>query len=261
MPETAVVTGAGGGLGRALVQQLSSAGYDVLATDLDAQAAQNAVEAVPRAWSAAHDVRDPEAHRRIASDAGGRGRLTVWVNNAAVLPLGRAWEHADAEISECIDANVLGVIHGSRAAVEVMRARPDEQAHVVNVASFAAFGPIPQLSVYTASKHAVAGFTTSLQGDLRAEGTAIRAHLVCIDGTDTPMMRQHRDDPRAAVLRQRELLDPYDVAQQAVAALSTGRLVTTVPRARGLAARMFSVAPALSLRLLELSTRRGAPRR
>lgn len=256
MPETAVVTGAGGGLGRAMVRQLSGAGYDVLATDLDAEAAQIAAEAAPRAWSAPHDVRDPEAHRRIARDVSERGRLAVWVNNAAVLPLGRAWEHTDSEISGCIDTNVLGVIHGSRAAIEVMDARADEQAHVVNIASFAAFGPIPQLSVYTASKHAVAGFTTSLQGDLRARGGMIRAHLVCIDGTDTPMMRQHRDDPRAAVLRQRRLLDPHDVAQQAVASLSSRRLVTTVPHARGLAARLFSVAPALSLRLLELSTRR-----
>ena len=256
MPETAVVTGAGGGLGRAMVQQLSAAGYDVLATDLDAEAARIAVEASPRAWSAPHDVRDPESHRRIAREASERGRLAVWVNNAAILPLGRAWEHTDAEISGCIDANVLGVINGSRAAIEVMRQRAHERAHVVNIASFAAFGPIPQLSVYTASKHAVAGFTTSLQGDLRAEGWTIRAHLVCIDGTDTPMMRQHRDDPRAAVLRQRRLLDPHEVAEQAVAALSAGRLVTMVPRARGLAARLLNVAPALSLRLLELSTRR-----
>ena len=256
VPETAVVTGAGGGLERSLVSRLSAVGYDVLATDLNAEAARGAAETAPRAWSAAHDVRDPDAHRRVAQDAAERGRLTVWVNNAAVLPLGRAWSYTDSEISACIDANVIGVMHGSRAAIDVMRARPDERAHVVNVASFAAFGPIPQLALYTASKHAVAGFNTSLQGDLRAEGWKIRAHLACLDGTDTPMMAHHRDDPRAAVLRQRPLLDPDDVAQQIVASLSTRRLVTSVPRARGLAARLFNVVPGLSLRLLELSTRK-----
>lgn len=261
MPDTAVVTGAGGGLGRAITRRLSEAGFDVLATDVDATAAYAAAQSVPRAWPAQHDVRRPDDHRRIAQEAGERGRLAVWVNNAGVLPVGRAWSHSDEDVAGCIDTNVLGVLYGSRAAVEAMRTEAGGSAHVVNIASFAAFGPVPQLSVYTAAKHAVLGFTTSLQGDLRAERLPIRAHLVCLDGTDTPMVRQYEGDPQADVLWHRgRLLDPDDVARHVVAALNEPRLVTTVPRGRGFVARLLSPAPRLSLRLMELASRPRASR-
>lgn len=191
-----------------------------------------------------------------------RGRLRVWVNNAGVLPLGRAWSHSDADVARCVDTNVLGVMYGSRAAIEAMRSHAHGWAHLVNIASFAAFAPVPQLSVYTAAKHAVRGFTTSLHGDLRAEGLKVQAHLVCLDGTDTPMVRQHQDDPRAAVLWHRgRLLDVNDVAREVVSSLARRRLVVTVPRGRGLVARLLGPAPKLSLRLMDLGSRTGSSRR
>src|SRR5688500_1618526 len=120
---TAVVTGAGRGFGAGIARRLAGRGYAVLATDIDATAAQATAAAIGGdAWSLALDVRDPDAHRAAAAAAAERGRLDVWVNNAGTMRTVKTWEHADDDIRLMVDANLYGVIWGSRAAVEAMRA-------------------------------------------------------------------------------------------------------------------------------------------
>src|SRR5918995_4666204 len=115
MPGVAVVTGAGRGFGREIAKQLAGRGYDVLATDLDGEAAAATAEAIG-GFSMQVDVRDPEAHRRAARAAIARGPLEVWVNNAGVLRTRKAWDHSDDEVRLEVDVNLYGVIWGSRAA-------------------------------------------------------------------------------------------------------------------------------------------------
>ena len=63
---------------------------------------------------------------------------------------------------------------------------------IVNMASMSSFGPVPGLAVYGATKHAVLGFTESLQGDLDDAGIPIRTHAICPDGVDTGMVRERQ---------------------------------------------------------------------
>jgi NAD(P)-dependent dehydrogenase (short-subunit alcohol dehydrogenase family) len=96
---TAVVTGAGRGIGLAIARQLAAAGHRVLLTDIDADAAKHAaVEIGSGAWSTQQDVRDPSGHRDIAAQASSEGRLAVWVNNAGILIAGDSWTHTDQEL-------------------------------------------------------------------------------------------------------------------------------------------------------------------
>jgi len=90
---TAVVTGAGSGLGRAIALELGNRGYLVHATDVDADAAARTATEIGRgARSAALDVRDEAACRALAAEAAsGDGSLDLWVNNAGVLVTGPAW--------------------------------------------------------------------------------------------------------------------------------------------------------------------------
>ncbi|MBQ1010936.1 SDR family NAD(P)-dependent oxidoreductase, partial [Micromonospora sp. M51] len=83
----AVVTGAAGGLGRAIAPALPADGGSVLLTDLD-PAAGRAAAAPLGGWSAARDVRDEDACRAIAATAASRGDLALWVNNAGILVTG-----------------------------------------------------------------------------------------------------------------------------------------------------------------------------
>ena len=234
MPGVAVVTGAGRGFGREIARRLAGRGYDVLSTDIDAGAAAATAEQVG-GFSAPLDVRDPEAHRAVARAAGERGPLEVWVNNAGVLRTVKAWEHPDEDVRLLCEVNLLGVIHGSRVAVAAMRAGGGQ---IVNIASLSALAPVPGLAVYAATKHAVLGFTTSLQGDLDQAGVPVRVHVLCPDGADTDMTRERASDPDAAIIWSApRLLDACEVADAAVAMLDSRRIVRVLPRWRGWVAR------------------------
>lgn len=195
---TAVVTGAGRGIGREVAIRLAQRGYDVLVTDVDEASAKATADAIgERAWSMQQDVRDADSHRAVAQAAQARGPVEVWVNNAGVLRTDKVWAHSDDEVRVMTEANLLGVFWGARAAVDAMR---NGGGHIINMASMSAFGPVPGLAVYGATKHGVLAFTESLQGDLKEAGIPIRLHAVCPDGVDTGMVREREHDPDAAII-------------------------------------------------------------
>ena len=194
----AVVTGAGRGFGREIAKRLAARDYAVLVTDLDgAAASRTADELGGGAWSLQQDVRQPDGHREAAAEATRRGRLAVWVNNAGVMRAKPAWGHPDEDVKLQVDANVLGVMWGSRAAVDAMR---DHGGDIINLGSMSSFGPIVGLAVYGATKHAVLGFSSSLQGDLDEAGIPIRVHALCPDAANTEMVRGEQPEPAAAML-------------------------------------------------------------
>jgi NAD(P)-dependent dehydrogenase (short-subunit alcohol dehydrogenase family) len=261
VPGVAVVTGAGRGFGRATCQKLSGRGYTVLATDVDAEAAAATGELVG-GFSMELDVRDPEAHRAAARAAAERGPLEVWVNNAGVMHAGQAWAHSDDEVRLMCEVNMLGVIWGSRAAVEAMRSGGGENLHVINVASLSALGPVPGLALYAATKHAVLGFTGSLQGDLLDAGIPIAVHALCPDAADTALLREQDDEPAAAInWSGPRLLSADEVADYAVALLDSKRLVRVVPAWRGWGARAMSIAGRPALRIAPLLRKQGSRHR
>jgi NAD(P)-dependent dehydrogenase (short-subunit alcohol dehydrogenase family) len=247
--ETAVVTGAGRGLGRLVAERLASRGFAVCITDIDAASAEDAARAIGRgAWAMAQDVRDPESHRAVARAAAERGPVKVWVNNAGVLRSGTAWGHSDADVKIQIDVNVLGVMWGSRAAVEAMRA---SGGHIINIASISALTPVPGLAVYAASKHAVLGFSTSLQGDLERDKLPIKVSALCPDAIETDLVRNVQDDEHSALLFSNgKLLRPEAVADVVNGLLDRYHLVLVHPRRRGALAHLFAPFPGVGLKIL-----------
>ena len=235
----AVVTGAAGGLGAALVDALRARGYEVTGADL---AGADAVV----------DVTDADACRRLARAV----QPDVWVNNAGILGAGVVAQQTDAEIERIIQVNLLGVIHGTRAAVEVMRERGS--GRVLNVASLASFSPVPGETVYAASKHAVRAFTLGMAAELR--GSGIRLMVLCPDGIWTPMLYDRLEDPEAALsFSGTKLLDPATVATVGVDLLESRRHrpLASIPRYRGALARLMGIAPNLFLRAVPLFEKAG----
>ena len=97
----------------------------------------------------------PRRTARAARAAAERGPLEVWVNNAGVLRTRKAWEHPDDEVRLLVDVNLLGVIWGSRAAVDAMRERGrPEHARDQHRRRCPRCAPVPGLAVYAATKHA-----------------------------------------------------------------------------------------------------------
>jgi short-subunit dehydrogenase len=244
----AVVTGAARGFGREIARRLVARGHRVVITDLDADAV-TATAAELGVTSIPADARKPADHARVAAAAAELGPVGVWVNNAGVLRAGPVWEQPEGDIALQVDVNLLGVVHGSRAAVGIMRERG---GHLLNIASISSHGPVPGLAVYAATKAAVLSFSTSLQGELDLARLPIRVHALCPDAADTALVRDERDSPDTAIMfsRRAGLLSPDAVADAAVALLDGRRIVRTLPSYRAGVMRVVGAFPRLGLPLL-----------
>jgi len=157
---TAVVTGAGSGLGRAIAAELIERGYRVHVTDVDAGAADRAAaELGDEARGSALDVRDEAACRGLAESIGRTDSLDLWVNNAGVFFSGVPWEQSAERRQTMLDVNVSGLMNGTIAALGPMRAAG--RGHVVNVVSLAGIVAAPGEVAYSATKHAAMAFTSA----------------------------------------------------------------------------------------------------
>jgi NAD(P)-dependent dehydrogenase (short-subunit alcohol dehydrogenase family) len=251
----AVVTGAGGGLGRAIALELAARGFAVRVTDVDLErAAEVAAEIGPSATSSPLDVRDEAACRALASEVATAGSLDVWVNNAGILVTGNSWEQDEPTRGTMLAINAAGTMNGTVAALEQML--PAGRGHVVNVVSLAGIVAAPGEVTYSASKHAAMAFTLGTLFDLRRAGYRhIELSAVCPDGIWTPMLADKLDDPDAAGSFSGQLLTPEHVAREVGRLTERPRPILILPRWRGPLLRAFDLFPSLGLRLLPLVMR------
>lgn len=253
---TAVVTGAGSGLGRAIALELASRGFQVQATDLDPDAAARTAEEIgPEANSSALDVRDEQACRSVVEEVTTRsGSLDLWVNNAGVLFTGMAWEQDEATRKLMLEVNAMGTMNGTIAALEKMTAA--NRGHVINVISLAGIVAAPGEVNYSASKHAAMAFTLGTLFDLRRSGlSGVEVSAVCPDGAWTPMLADKLDDPNAAGSFSGQLLRPEEIAKAVGKLTERPRPLLILPRWRGPILRIFDLFPRLAVRLLPLVIR------
>ena len=247
---TAIVTGAGSGLGRAIAVELARRGYAVVATDVDGEAAARTAAGLgDEARSLALDVRDEPACRAVAEEAARGGGLDVWVNNAGVLATGLSWEQDEATRRRMVEINALGTMNGTVAALRPMIAAG--RGHVINVVSLAGIVAAPGEVNYSASKHGAMAFTLGTLFDLRRSGIeGIELSAVCPDGIWTPMLEDKLDDPDAAGSFSGHLLTPEQVAREVGKLTERPRPILVLPRRRGPMLRLFDLSPRLALRLL-----------
>ncbi|HEU4393801.1 MAG TPA: SDR family oxidoreductase [Solirubrobacterales bacterium] len=247
---TAVVTGAGSGLGRAIAAELAGRGYAVHATDVDAEAAaRTAAEIGGSATSAPLDVRDEGACRAVADSIAASGSLDLWVNNAGVFFSGPPWEQGSELRQLMLEVNATGLMNGTIAALAPMVAAG--RGHVVNIVSLAGIVPAPGEVAYSASKHAAMAFTLGTYFDLRRSGLrGIEVSAVCPDGIWTPMLEDKLDDPDSAPSFSGRLLTATEVAQEVGKLTERPRPILIVPRWRGPMLRLVDLFPRLAVRLL-----------
>jgi NAD(P)-dependent dehydrogenase (short-subunit alcohol dehydrogenase family) len=125
---SALVTGAGRGLGLEIARRLIGRGYDVALTDVDEGNVAAAAEQLgERAWSLPPNVAHAEACRvaadRVVERSGG---LDVWINNAGILITGRSYEQEIEIHRRMLEVNAIGTYNGTLAAIEKMRAAARE---------------------------------------------------------------------------------------------------------------------------------------
>jgi 3-oxoacyl-[acyl-carrier protein] reductase len=192
--KTAIVTGAGTGIGRATAQLLAERGARVVAAGLQPEQLRETVETIAAAGGDAiavdADVSDPDAIEAVAARAQDAfGGTDVLVNNAAIYPIG-PWHEMDAAQWDAVFAtNIRGYFLMARAVRPQMIARGG--GAVVNVSSVTFFTGNALLLAYVASKGAVIGFTRALAREAGPDG--IRANAVAPGAFPTAATEIHAD--------------------------------------------------------------------
>ncbi|MBA4862335.1 oxidoreductase [Streptomyces sp. PSKA54] len=167
----ALVTGASSGIGKETALALVAAGFDVVGTSRDTS------RVTPLDGVTFLDldvVSDKSAASAVQQVIERFGRIHVLVNNAGVGSMGAAEETSIAQARDMFDTNVFGVMRMVNEVLPYMRAQG--RGRIINLSSVLGFLPQPYMAAYAASKHAIEGYTESLDHEVRDHG--VRALLV-----------------------------------------------------------------------------------
>lgn len=182
---TALITGASSGIGAVFAREYASRGYDLIIaarrTDrLNELAAAITAETGAAVKVLASDLSVPDSAAKLAK-AVGSTPVDVLVNNAGWGSIGPFASEDAAAIAEEINVNVIALTQLTRLFVGPMIERG--RGAIINIASTAAYQPVPNMSVYAATKAYVLSFTEALWGEL--QGTGVSALAVSPGGTAT----------------------------------------------------------------------------
>ncbi len=200
----AIVTGASSGIGEATAELLANSGYKVYGTSRKgAQGAQHPYKMI------ALDVNSEESIEAALKEVIQiEGRIDLVVNNAGfgVAP-GGAEESSIEQTKMIFDTNFFGIVRMTRAVVPYMRKQGE--GRIINIGSILGLIPAPYMATYAATKHAVEGFSESLDHELRTRG--IRVSVVEPGYTNTQF--------EANTLEVDAKIDEYNLARKALAKL------------------------------------------
>ncbi|HEX4838103.1 MAG TPA: SDR family oxidoreductase [Solirubrobacteraceae bacterium] len=222
--QTAAITGAARGIGKATAQALLRQGMKVAIGDVDVAAArQTASELGPSTVALPLDVTDRASFAAFLDRAEEQlGPVDVLVNNAGIMQIGRFVDEDDLTARRMVDINIHGVILGMKLALE--RMVPRDRGHIVNISSQAGKYGSPGGATYSATKHAVVGLTEAVRGELRLMNTHIDVSYVM------PFVVNTELGSGLGEARGMKSLQPTDVADEIVEALQHGTVDVWVPK-------------------------------
>jgi 3-oxoacyl-[acyl-carrier protein] reductase len=179
------------------------------------------------------------------------------MNVAGVLRSGYCWESTAADIDFHLDINAKGAMLGTQAAARVMVSQG--HGHIINIASLAGLAPVPGLSLYSASKFALRGYSLAAAMELREKN--VKLTVVCPDAVQTPMLDIQKDDAHAELtFSGKRSLSAQEVADAVIAALDTAPMEIALPPLRGVISKLASFFPAAASGTLERLRKQGRKR-
>jgi NADP-dependent 3-hydroxy acid dehydrogenase YdfG len=222
--QTAAVTGAARGIGRATAEAFLRKGMKVAIGDVDFGAAQKtASELGPSTVALALDVTERASFSAFLDGAEEQlGPVDVLVNNAGIMQVGRFIDEDDLTARRMVDINIHGVILGTKLALE--RMIPRDRGHIVNISSQAGKFGTPGGATYSATKHAVVGLSEAVRGELRLMGAHVDISYVM------PFVVNTELGSGLGQARGLSNLEPAEVADAIVEALQHAIVDVWVPK-------------------------------
>jgi short-subunit dehydrogenase len=222
----ALVTGASSGIGAAYARALRARGERLILVARRAQRLEElARELGGEEWAAVFplDISTPDAARRLVGETESRGfGVDLLVNNAGLGQTAPFLKQGEQVMQATIDVNVRALVALTRAFLPAMIERG--RGGVVNVASNAAFQPVPFLAVYAASKAFVLSFTEALAEEVR--GTGVKVQALCPGITATEFLDVSQTHP-GLLVRRMPTMRAEEVVRLSLAGLERGRVRVT----------------------------------
>ncbi|HST91686.1 MAG TPA: SDR family oxidoreductase [Brevundimonas sp.] len=248
--QAVVITGATSGIGLATARRAAKAGACVFLiargeNDLRTLCEELQATGARAAWAVA-DVADKAALSEAADKCRRLfGGFDTWVNNAGVSIFGAIRETTLEDQRRLFETNYWGVVNGSLVAAEHLRERPGGGA-IVNVGSVLSDAPVPIQGVYSASKHAVKGFTNAFRMELMRDKAPITVSLVKPAAIDTPYNRHARNLTGQAMQNPQPVYATHVVADTILYCASHPIREITVGGGGRLITSFYSVLPGLA---------------
>jgi NAD(P)-dependent dehydrogenase (short-subunit alcohol dehydrogenase family) len=214
MPDrAAIVTGASSGIGLAIARMLGEEGYAVTAAARRPEKLSAAVEELRGSGMEVEEVAgnmadEEDIGRVVAAHRERFGRLDVLVNNAGIGIGAAAGEHVTKRIDMQLSVNLRAIVLFYRECLELLRAAAAEHrnAHVINLSSISGKAGQPWLSVYSATKAGVIGYTQAMNKELNGEG--IKSCALCPAFVETPMTEFVREEvPAEQMIRVEDIAE------------------------------------------------------
>jgi 3-oxoacyl-[acyl-carrier protein] reductase len=260
-----ILTGAAGGIGQHLAARLYTAGHKLWLTDLSLDTLREStrragLDDAQRVELSALDVRDPDAWEALVPKVLERfGHVDVLLNIAGFMRSEAITDTRPESVDLHLDVNAKGVIHGTRVVAKAMIRRGS--GHIVNLASLMGIAPLPGFALYSASKHAVRGFSIASALELRPFGIYVTA--VCPDAVKTSMLdAQLGSDAARIAFSGPRPLTVEEIAETVISQVLTSRPVevTLAPKrsGRALLSKVVALAPGLAVPLEPLFSGLGS---
>jgi NAD(P)-dependent dehydrogenase (short-subunit alcohol dehydrogenase family) len=217
----ALVTGASSGIGEAAAHELLAAGFSVYGTSRSAVAGEERDGVVFLPLDVTDDQSVAGAMREVLDRS---GRIDVLVNNAGFGVAGAAEESSIEQARALFETNLFGAMRMIRAVLPHMRERGS--GRIINVSSFVGLIPVPFMALYAASKHALEGYSESLDHEVREHGVRVLLVEPGMTKTTFDANLAEGDEPLPLYAQRREALGAW-----LADAVKTGDEPTVVARA------------------------------
>lgn len=203
---TAVVTGAGSGIGKALAERFAAEGMNLVLADVQQAALQEVADQLSaqgtQVVAQLTDVSSAEAVQALADAAWDRfGAVHLLCNNAGIVPGARfrpIWETPIEDWQWSLNVNLMGIVHGIRAFIPRMLT-DGQEGHIVNTISVAGLVSGANSPAYGAAKHAALRATEALYTSLRDNGSQIGVTALCPGVVLTGISQSERNRPAALI--------------------------------------------------------------